>query len=401
MPKKRLRILFVCSHPVQYASPAFREMMHHPEIEIMVAYCSLRGARTAFDPDFNTNVKWDIPLLDGYPWVELPNKGSGSNSFFGLWNPGLWPLIRQGNFDAVICHTGYLLASFWLSFFAAWRSGSVFLFGTDANSLASRESRSWKRLVKSLIWRRLFMLADQVLAPSTGTRKLLRSLGVPGDRITLTPYCVDNDWWELQSSKVDRSAIRKSWGLGAEARVVLFCGKLQDWKRPFDLLRAFASARLADVFLVFAGEGPLRPSLEAEAGTLGVREHVRFLGFANQSELPSIYTASDLLVVPSEYEPFAVVVNESSCCRCPVAASDKVGAAGDLIFPVNPAFVFPCGDTAALAKLLGDAFGHPNELVESGNRARQRMRSWSLKENITGVVDAVGSAVHRRNSARV
>jgi hypothetical protein len=58
------------------------------------------------------------------------------------------------------------------------------------------------------------------------------------------------------------------------------------------------------------------------------------------------------MVLPSEYEPFAVVVNEASCCGCPVAASDRVGATTDLIAPVNPDFVFPCGDIPALTELL-------------------------------------------------
>src|SRR5882762_4698102 len=59
-------------------------------------------------------------------------------------------------------------------------------------------------------------------------------------------------------------------------------------------------------------------------------------------------TAADLMVLPSEYERLGVVVTEASCCGCPVAAGDRVGVAADLIAPVNPDFVFPCGDVPAL-----------------------------------------------------
>src|SRR6267378_5765115 len=58
------------------------------------------------------------------------------------------------------------------------------------------------------------------------------------------------------------------------------------------------------------------------------------------------------MVLPSEYEPFAVVVNEAMLCGCPVIVSDLVGAAQDLIAPVCREFIFPCGDIAALAALL-------------------------------------------------
>src|SRR2546422_1486934 len=84
--------------------------------------------------------------------------------------------------------------SFWIAFLAARLSGSVFLFGTDANSLATRDSQSWKVTLKKVLWPRLFSLADQIIVPSSRTRELMRSLGFAEDHITLTPYSVDNDW---------------------------------------------------------------------------------------------------------------------------------------------------------------------------------------------------------------
>jgi glycosyltransferase involved in cell wall biosynthesis len=72
-------------------------------------------------------------------------------------------------------------------------------------------------------------------------------------------------------------------------------------------------------------DGPLRAELESEASTLGIDSRVRFVGFVKQSRLPALYTAADVMVLPSEYEPFGVVVNEAMCCGCPVISSDSVG----------------------------------------------------------------------------
>jgi glycosyltransferase involved in cell wall biosynthesis len=400
MFESRYRTLTICSHPVQYMSPLLRSMAQHPQINLQVAYCCLRGAHTGYDPDFTTAIQWDVPLLDGYNWVEIPNIGTGTEAFLGLCNPGLWRLIREGNFDAVVCHTGYLKASFWIAFLAARLSGSVFLFGTDANSLAPRDSRSWKVTFKKLLWPRLFSLADQIIVPSSRTRDLMRSLGFAEDRITLTPYCVDNDWWTAQSAHVDRAAIRSTWKVEPDAAVVLFCGKLQPWKRPGDLLEAFAATGITRAVLVFAGEGPLRQTLFQRALDLGIAARVRFLGFVNQSALPAVYKASDLMVLPSEYEPFAVVVNEASCCGCPVAASDRVGATIDLIAPVNPDFIFPCGDVSVLTGLLQRALSDPNELAGRGDDALRRMQSWSARENISGLLEAVERALSRTRAKR-
>ena len=211
MPDQRYRVLFVASHAVQYQSPIFRRLAMQPELDIHVAYCTLKGAEAAHDAEFGAKIQWDIPLLDGYPWSEVPNRGSGKESFFGLCNPGLWSLIRAGSYDAVVCYVGYVRASFWVACLAAKLTNAAFLFGTDAASLAARDGRSWKVPVKKLFWPWLYGLAHQVMVPSSRTRDLMLSLGLPGDSVTLTPYCVENDWWIEESKKVSRAAIRESW----------------------------------------------------------------------------------------------------------------------------------------------------------------------------------------------
>jgi glycosyltransferase involved in cell wall biosynthesis len=379
-------------------APLFRRMEQDPQLDLRVAYCSLRGARAAQDPDFNTTVQWDIPLLDGYPWEEITNRGSGDEAFFGLCNPGLGKLIQRGKFDAVLCYLSYLCASFWISYLACRSCKTPFIFGTDASSLLSRNGARWKLHLKNLYWPTLFSLADQVIVPSNATRDLMLSLRIPEERITLTPYSVDNDWWTAHSQQVDRAAIRASWGASTDTAVVLFCAKLQPWKRPLDLLHAFAQVRIPDSLLVYAGEGALRADIEREAAVLGVAQRIRLLGFVNQSQLPAVYTAADVMVLPSEYEPFAVVVNEASCCGTPVVASDRVGAARDLIAPVNPILIYPCGDVFALTNLLNRLLADRECLRALGRAARQRIASWSPRDTIAGTLEAVRRAVKRRRN---
>jgi glycosyltransferase involved in cell wall biosynthesis len=206
---------------------------------------------------------------------------------------------------------------------------------------------------------------------------------------------VDNDWWIAQSARVDRETVRASWGASAQTSVVLFCAKLQPWKRPLDLLKAFAEARVPNSLLVFAGEGSLRELLQLEAVRLGCAEKVRFLGFMNQSQLPACYAGADLLVLPSEYEPFRLVVNEAMLCGCMAAASDRVGAARDLIAPVDASFIYPCGDVAALAALLHRALADPQHLASLRASAAERMKTWSPREYIAATVEAVERAVSR------
>ena len=396
--ERRLKVLLIASHAVQYATPQFRLMAQDPRVDALVAYCSLQGAEAGVDPEFGVEVSWDVPLLEGYRWVEVPNKARrpGLGRFFGLVNTGLWKLIRSGGFDAVVIYTGYAYASFWIALAAARSAGKALVYGTDGTSLKPRDTRWWKLWLKPLVAPRIFRMADVALVGSAAGAELMRSIGLPEERIALTPFAVDNEWWTQRAAEVDRGAVRREWGVPESSAVVLYCAKLQPWKRPQDVLRAFARAGVADAYLVMAGEGPMHAKLEAEAAALGVAERVRWLGFVNQSRLPGTYAASDLMVLPSEYEPFGVVVNEAMVCGCAVAVSDHVGAGAALVEDGRTGFIFPVGDVEALAVIMRGVLPDRARLAEMSAAARRRMETWSPRENLEAMVDAIERAVRRR-----
>jgi hypothetical protein len=96
------------SHVVPYGSSGYRLFAQDPRLDILVAYCSMQGAECGPDPEFEREIQWDEPLLEGYTWTNVPNKSlrPGVARFFGLWNPGLWRFIRNGGFDAIVIYTG-------------------------------------------------------------------------------------------------------------------------------------------------------------------------------------------------------------------------------------------------------------------------------------------------------
>jgi glycosyltransferase involved in cell wall biosynthesis len=391
MNDRKYKLLILTANPVQYSTPIFRLMAQHPKLDILVTYCSLQGVEAGLDPEFGIEVAWDIPLLDGYPWIQMSNQSfkPALGSFFGLINLNVWKQIRTGEFDAVIAYTGYAYASFWIAAVAAKATGTALLFSTDAQDLIPRNGSVWKTKLKKLLLPWIFGLADTVIVSSSGGVKFASSLGVLEQRIVLTPFVVDNEWWIAQAKQVNRVAVRQNWQISEDSLVVLFCAKLQPWKRPQDALQAFAKANILDSYLVFAGEGPLRSQLESQAEALGVAERVRFLGFVNQSQLPSVYCSADLLVFPSEHEPFGVVVNEAMLCGCPVVVSDRIGARHDLIQEGKTGFVYPCSDIAALAEILQKLLGDRELLNTMAAAATKRMESWSPKENVEALVQVL------------
>ena len=398
---RRSRVMILASHVIQYSSPLFRRMAHDPRLDLQIAYCTLQGAKSSIDPEFGVEVKWDTSVLDGYPWVQLPNRSlaPGLGRFFGLVNPSVWKVIRDARLDAAIL-PGYFYFTAWIAIAAAKWTGTPVLFVTDSHSLRSWRAQSpWKLRFKKWMVRRIFSLGSGIMVSSTGGVEYLKSLGFSGDRIFLVPTAVDNDWWTEMAARSDRAAVRANWKIPSDASVALFCAKLQLWKGPRDLLEAFAKANVPNSYVVFAGDGPERTNLERRAAELGIADRVRFLGFVNQTQLPSTYKAADLFVLPSLFEPFGLVVNEAMLCGLPAAITDRVGARFDLVRPNENGFVFPAGNIEELAKILRQILPDEEKRRKMGAAARSRMETWSPREYTDGVVQAV-QAVGRRYAAR-
>lgn len=397
------KILCIASHPVQYSAPFFRYIaQEESQIDLLVSYCSLQGVKKGFDRGFNMEVQWDIPLLDGYSWVELPNQSldPGLSKFWGLLNLQIWQTIRNGKYDAIIILTGYTYASFWIALLAAKISGVPIFFGTDAHEINPKNRKKWKLNLKKIVLPFIFKLADIVTVVSSGGVKLMKSLGISEDKIYLTPYAVDNQWWLSQAKQINCNLVRKSWNIPEEASVILFCAKLQPWKSPEDVLLAFAKANLSQAYLVFAGEGPLRQLLEQKAKELNIAEKVRFLGFVNQSKLPAVYSTADLFVLPSEHEPFGLVVNEAMLCGCPVIVTDKVGAGYDLVTTGETGYVYPCHDIKALSSIFKELIVQPELIQQMSKNAIKRMETWSYKESISSLLEALDICAEKQAKSR-
>jgi glycosyltransferase involved in cell wall biosynthesis len=391
LPEPLFRVLILSTHVIPYGSSLFRLLARSPRLDLLVAYCSMQGAHAGLDPEFGIEIRWDTPLLEGYPWVLIPNRSPvpGFGRFFGLVNPGLWKLIRSQSWDAVVIYTGYMCASFWIACFAAKSRGIPVLISSDATTLQQREGKRWKALLKPFVLARVYRYVDVLMAPSQPVKDLAMQLGKPEKEIVMMRSAVDKDAWRARLKNFDRDAVRTSWSVPPDAVVVLYCAKLQPWKRPLDLLRAFAKASVPGSYLVFAGEGPQRPELEREVASLGITDGVRILGFVNDSQLPGAYKAADLFVLPSEYDPCPLVVPEAMFSGLPVLLSDAVMGRLEMIDPGKSGYPYPCGNADALATLLRKILGDHALLRYMRESVAQQMERWTAADLLDSWVGAI------------
>jgi glycosyltransferase involved in cell wall biosynthesis len=396
LPETRNRVLVLATHVIPYGSSLLRLLAQDPRLDLLVAYCSMQGADAGIDPEFGVEIRWDTPLLEGYSWVHIPNRSlrPGLGRFFGLINPGLWTLIRSQSFDAVVIYTGYMCASFWIANFAAKSCGIPVLISSDSSSLFQREGKRWKTLLKPSILRRVYRHVDVLMAPSQPVKDLAMQLGKPEKEIVMIRSGVNKAEWRARLKNFDRNAVRVSWNLPTDALVVLYCAKLQPWKRPLDLLRAFATANVSGSYLVFAGEGPQRPELEREVASLDIADRVRILGFVNDSQLPGAYKAADLFVLPSEYDPCPLVIPEAMFSGLPVLLSDAVIGRLEMIDPGSSGYPYPCGNADALAALLRKVLGDSALLESMKKGVARQMERWTAEDLLDSWVGAVETAKH-------
>jgi glycosyltransferase involved in cell wall biosynthesis len=134
----------------------------------------------------------------------------------------------------------------------------------------------------------------------------------------------------------------------------LALGRLHE-NKGFDVLLA-ALARVPDLHLWLAGEGPLRGDLESQAAALGVAGRVRFLGW--RDDVPALLAAADFLVSSSRHEPLGNVVIEAWAAERAVIATASAGPR-ELIRDGESGLLAPIEDAAALAAALARLAADP------------------------------------------
>ena len=388
--RNRYRLAVLVSHPIQYQAPLFRKLATHPQIDLMVYFCSDYGVTERLDPGFGISFKWDIPLLDGYAYTFLQNYASRPlpNAPLGLLLcPGIWRELKTGKYDAVVVHMEYTSVQIWITYLAAWLTGTPVLFRGET-VLRFGHSPA-KRLAKGTLLRFLFNRTAAFLTIGTKSAEFYRYYGVPRERLFHTPYAVDNAFFmqALQNLDGERGSVREELGLTEDTPIILYASKLTDRKRPMDLLQAFERLK-SRAALIFVGDGKLRQPMERWAKERGVNA-VHFLGFKNQTELPRYYAASDLFVLPSSYEPWGLVVNEAMCLGLPIITTSDVAAAWDLVRHGENGFVYSTGDLEALAHHIDDVLASPDKRRAMGRRSVEMIHPWNHDACVEGMLRAL------------
>jgi len=400
--ERRPRLAVVLSHPIQYFAPLFAHIARQGDIDLEVLYLSDASVRGSQDKGFRQPVKWDIDLLGGYA-----HRFVGPNAhrivpggFWSLATPRLWGEIRRGRYDAVVIHGHAYAANFIAIAAAKWAGTAVIMRGESHLGLTRH---GLKAVVRRHLLSRLYRVCDGFLAIGTANREFYQAFGVEAGRVSLAPYTVDNERFMRDSALTDteRSDIRAALGAPLDATIVLFASKFQRRKHPDSVIHAVKALRAEgiNVALLMVGTGEMEGELRSLAQELPPKA-VTFAGFVNQSRLPRILGASDVFVLPSEEEPWGLIVNEAMCAGLPVVVGDKLGCARDLVRNGENGYLVPSGDVDALTDALRKIVTSPDLRQAMSDRSREIVRGWSFVQCASGFREALNKTIGARETIR-
>lgn len=231
-----------------------------------------------------------------------------------------------------------------------------------------------------------------VLCSDYMRREVGHLLGIDKDRIDVVPNGVDPHLWHAEPAAA-QAARRRYCSTGP---LIGYAGRLVYEKGVQTMLHALPELRRRHpgLRLVVAGDGPHRDHLVDLAGRLDLQPAVTFAGFLGDS-LPAMMAATDVMVVPSIYEPFGMIALEAAATGTPIAAA-ATGGLVEIVETGLTGVTFPPDSPGALADAVSLLIGEPDKarlMAANAKRAVATQYSWATV--VRGVHEIYRTATYR------
>jgi Glycosyltransferase len=330
------------------------------------------------------------------------------NGISGYHNACLKELAGRNGVDLFVCHEpGTRSAPYEEEQFAWMKKRVVWTKGSDLLSLQkeleefdphilifaswnkpfyrkvakSFAGRAWRVMGMDNCWRGTFKQRLGTLTATYYVRPLADAVWLPGERQAIFARKLGFEPRVIMrgSLSCDQGPIAQTYrDRMKEGRSLphafLYVGRFAPEKGLDTLVNAYAVYRKNVAVpwpLICCGAGPLHALLDG-------REGIYVEGFVQPEHIPAKLASAGCLILPSDFEPWALVVHEATSAGLLVIASEQVGAAVHLVQPNYNGYLFGCGDIEGLAKLMLRVSVMSDQKLESMSRA-----SFSLSEQFS------------------
>jgi glycosyltransferase involved in cell wall biosynthesis len=341
------------------------------EVSLCRSLAKLGHQVTLFAP--NRAPKWQmlrerpvrpgIEVVDGFTIRRFRN---GPEFYTVALTPSLLREILEFDCDIIHAHNTLAPASFYSALVSRIKNRPMIITEHDYAFGGTRGGRLFlEMMIFNTLGRFTLPRAKTVIGLSSEAIRTVRKFGVTADKAKVIPNSVDTHLFRPGR----RNLLREKFGI--DGSVVLFIGRLAKQKAVHVLLNAFCdvASTLRDAKLVIIGAGPEESRLREQQRRLNLR-NVTFLGRLPREDIPDIYPACDVLVVPSVFEPFGNVALEAMASGLPVIGT-KIGGLADIIIPGETGYHIEPGDIGALTRHLVRLLTDKEHRMKMSRAARQ------------------------------
>jgi glycosyltransferase involved in cell wall biosynthesis len=250
--------------------------------------------------------EFSLPFYTDYSF-RVPNFVELHNLFF------------SGGYDRIICSTEGIMGFFGLYLKHAYTVKASFYMHTDwlmfARKVLHIEGSNLNRVRRIL--RSFYNAFDKVFVLNSDQKKWLS-----GTHMNLDPEKVGQTaHWVNSCFKPQTPSKEQAFGLPENAKVLLYVGRVSNEKGVLELPAIYKEAKqsVPELKMVVAGKGPAQEQLKKEM------PDAIFIDWVQQDKLSLLYASADLLLLPSRFDTFAMVVLEALSCGLPVIAYNTKG----------------------------------------------------------------------------
>lgn len=227
--------------------------------------------------------------------------------------------FREGEYDRILCSTEGPMGLISIFLKKAYSVPAYFFVHTDwitfAKDTLNFSDPAMNRLRRIL--RGFYRSYDGVLVLNKEQKKWFSG---PDMEFRKTEVKLTSHWVDEKFRKTDATK-KKMFGIDDKAPVLLYVGRISEEKGVNELPFIYRKAKklIPGLQLVIAGKGPEEDKLKKDL------PEAKFLGWVEHNSLPDIYSAADLLILPSRFDTFGNVIVEAFSCGCPVVSYNTKG----------------------------------------------------------------------------
>ncbi len=374
------KLVFITSHPIQYQVPIFKRVSKINNNFSVMYDNKIEKNVIVKDQGFNKDIEWGRNFLKGYKFSNFRKKKNIIQNI-----KSLYLYLKINNIDYVIL-SGWNNTFYKFAFLISKILKIKIILRCENNFY---KDNIFKKNLKKIFLRFFFSSIYKFISIGKKNKEMYLECGVPKKKIINANYFVDSHFFSKKNlNKKKKKLLRKKFKKKNQ-KVYLFVGKFIKRKGLevlFNAIKVFNqnNENLKNKFLII-GSGPDENKLKQLKKNYSLN-NIFFLNFKNQKQLLYFYDLADFLILPSYYETWGLVANESLEMGTPCIVSNGCGCANDLIKQNINGFSFENGDYNQLANLIHNVSNNNFKKKFTYRSIKHSLKNFNLNKTVDTIL---------------